>query len=259
MMQTEGGNPAFDKPEVQQALATTDARPMTVGGVAVKTLLYLVALFAAGAYGWSATVDPATADAAGGYGTVTVTVPGGFWLASLVAFGVGIYTSLNPRRAMVPGFIYALLEGYILGAISAMFDSQTEGIVSAAVVATVCVFAVSFLLYVTRIVKPTARMAFGVSAGLGGLALFYLFVWVLAIFDADFLYTEQFRTVGLVVTIVAIVLAALTLTLNFAAIEGGVRSGAPKWLEWYSAYGLMLSLIWLYLMLLRLLAILSRR
>ncbi len=258
-MQNEGGNPAFDKPEVKQALASSDPRPMTVGGVALKTLLYLIALLIAGSWGWNATVDPATADAADGYGTVTVTVPGGFWIASLLAFGVGIYTSLNPRRAMVPGFIYALLQGYILGAISAMFDSQTEGIVAAAVAATVCVFAVSLLLYVTRIVKPTARMAFGVAAGLGGLALFYLFVWVLAIFDAPFLYSEEFRAVGLVVTIAAIVLAALTLTLNFAAIESGVQTGAPKWLEWYSAYGLMVTLIWLYLMLLRLLAILGRR
>ncbi len=257
---TGAGNPAFDREEVQTALHTpaTDAS-MSVGGVFAKTLLFLVVLVAAGLYGWNATVDPVTPDAAGGYATTTVTVPGGFWLASLLAFGVGIYVSLNPRRAAVPGFVYALLEGYLLGAISAMFDSQTDGIVAAAILGTVCVFVVALLLYVTRIIRPTAKMAFGVSAGIGGLCLLYMLVWMLSIFDVGFLYSDQFRTVGLVVTFIAIVLAALSLTLNFAAIEGGVERGAPKWLEWYSAYGLMLTLIWLYLLILRLLAVSNRR
>ncbi len=255
----DGGNPAFDRPEVQQAFATPDTQSaMSVGGVTVKTLLFLIVLVLAGMFGWNATVDPASADAAGGYGSVTISVPPGFWLASFAAFGAGIYTAINPRAAMVSGLIYALLEGYILGSISAMFDAQTEGIVGAAILATVCVFFVSLVLYATRIVKPTAKMAFGVTAALGGLALLYFFVWILAIFDVSFLYSEEFRTVGLIITIIAVVLAALTLTLNFAAIEAGVNTGAPKWLEWYSAYGLMVTLIWLYLMLLRLLAILNR-
>ncbi|MDY7104736.1 MAG: Bax inhibitor-1/YccA family protein [Actinomycetota bacterium] len=262
MVPSGGGNPAFDKPEIQRALASPDsaAAPMTVAGVFVKTVLFLVALVIAGAYGWNATVDPGTAtDAVGGYGNTTVTIPGGFWLASFVAFGVGIYTSVNPRHAMVTGFVYALLQGYILGSVSAMFDTQTEGIVSAAVLGTVCVLAVSLFLYASRVIRPTAKMAFGVSAGIGGLCLLYFLVWMLSIFDVDFLYSDQFRSIGIVVTIAAIVLAALSLTLNFAAIEAGVASGAPAWLEWYSAYGLMLTLIWLYLTILRLLALLGSR
>ncbi len=256
-----GGNPAFDKDEIQQALATPSAaKTMSVGGVAIKTILFLIVLVAAGAYGWDATVTPAVdTDASGaGYGATTVTVPGGFWIASFGAFGVGIFTAMNPRSAKVSGFIYAALEGYVLGAISAMFDVQTEGIVGAAIVASFCVFMAALFLYITRIIKPTAKMAFGVAAGIGGLCLLYFFVWILAIFDVDWLYSEQFRTIGIVVTVLAIILAALSLTLNFAAIEGGVVTGAPKWLEWYSAYGLMVTLIWLYLMILRLLAILNR-
>ena len=165
---------------------------------------------------------------------------------------------MNPQSAKVTGIIYALLEGFVLGSISAMFDAQTEGIVGAAIVATVCVFIAALFLYVTRIIRPTAKMAFGVAAGIGGLCLLYFFVWILAIFNVDWLYSDQFRTIGIVVTVIAIILAALSLTLNFAAIEGGVQVGAPKWLEWYSAYGLMVTLIWLYLMLLRLLAVLNR-
>jgi uncharacterized YccA/Bax inhibitor family protein len=165
---------------------------------------------------------------------------------------------MNPRRAAVFGLLYALLEGYCLGAISAAFNAQTDGIVAAAVLCTVGVFIVALFLYVTGIVKPSQRMAFGVVAGLGGLMLFYLFVWVLAIFDASFLYSDQFRTVGIIVSLLAIVLAALSLTLDFASIEAGVAAGAPKYMEWYGAYGLMVTLIWLYITILRLLAFLAR-
>ena len=156
------------------------------------------------------------------------------------------------------GVVYALCEGFCLGAISAMFDAQTEGIVGAAILSTVCVFVVSWLLYVTRIVKPTQKLAFAVIAGMGGLMLLYTFVFVLSIFNWAWLYSESFRTVGLIVTIFAIVLAALSLVLDFATIEAGVRVGAPKELEWYLGFGLMVTLIWLYISILKLLALLSR-
>ena len=154
--------------------------------------------------------------------------------------------------------MYALLEGYCLGAISAAFNAQTEGIVSAAVLATVSVFVVALFLYVTRIVRPTQKMAFAVSAGLGGLILLYLFVSLVSIFNWTWLYSDEFRTIGIVVSVIAIVLAALSLTLDFGTIEAGVEAGAPKYMEWYCGYGLMVTLIWLYITILRLLALLAR-
>ena len=108
------------------------------------------------------------------------------------------------------------------------------------------------------IVKPTQKLAFGVIVGIAGLSLLYLFVWVLSIFNWGFLYSDQFRTVGIVVTVIAVILAALSLTLDFAFVEGCVDRGAPKFMEWYAAYGLMVTLIWLYISLLRLLALLAR-
>lgn len=149
-------------------------------------------------------------------------------------------------------------KGFCLGSISAMFDAQTDGIVGAAILSTMCVFVVSFLLYVTRIIKPTQKLAFAVIAGLGGLSLLYLFVFVLSIFNWGWLYSESFRSVGLIVTIIAIVLAALSLVLDFGTIEGGVKMGAPKELEWYLAFGLMVTLVWLYISILKLLALLAR-
>ena len=83
-------------------------------------------------------------------------------------------------------------------------------------------------------------------------------MFVLSIFNWDWLYSDEFRTVGVVVTLIAIALAALSLVLDFGTIEGGVQAGAPKELEWYLAFGLMVTLVWLYISILKLLALLSR-
>lgn len=247
------GNPALGHRSAEY-FAETDVRTMSVLGTAFKTLVLLVFLVAGGAWGWASATKPVATDIGSGYGNTTVTIPGGFWLASLAALFVAIMIAVAPRRAALLGFVYALLEGYVLGAISAMFNAQTEGIVAAAIVGTVCVFVVALFLYVTRLVRPTQKMAFGVIVGIGGLALFYLFVWIISIFSWGFLYSDNLRTIGIVVSIIAVVLAALSLTLDFGTIEAGVETGAPRFLEWYCAYALMVTLIWLYITILRLLA-----
>ncbi len=252
------GNPTLGSKAASALFAETAPRSMTVAGTSIKTLFLLLVLVGGGAWGWASATKPVPVDLGGGYGNTTVTIPGGFWLASFAAFGVAIFLAVNPRRAALLGVLYAILQGYCLGAISAAFDAQTDGIVAAAILSTLAVFLVALVLYVTRIIKPTQKLAFGVIAGIGGLSLLYLFVWVMSIFDWGFLYSEQFRTIGLVVTIVAVVLAALSLTLDFAFIETCADNRAPKFMEWYAAYGLMVTLIWLYITLLRLFALLAR-
>jgi len=236
------------------------AAPATMGvlGTALKTAFLLAIVVAGGAWGWASATESTGVDLGSGYANTTVTIPGGFWLASLGALFVGIWVVMNPLRAAVPAMVYALLEGFVLGAISAMFDAQTEGIVGAAIVATLSVFLAALFLYVTRLIRPTRRMAFGVAAGIGGLCLVYLFVSVVAIFNWSWLYTEEFRSIGIVINLLAVVLAALSFTLDFASIEAGVKAGAPKRLEWYCAYGLLVTLVWLYVTMLRLLALLAR-
>jgi len=255
-----GGNPAFSERITTEYLAPTPAErdTMSRGGVAVKLLVDLTVLIAAAAWGWASDTQPVAQDAAGGYANVTVTIPAGFWLASFGAFFVGIMTSMNPRRAAVTGLIYAALQGYCLGAISAAFEAQTEGIVGAAILSTVGVFAAAWFLYVTGLIKPTRKLAFGVAAGIGGLCMLYFFVFIVSLFDWGWLYSDSFRTIGVVVTLIAIVLAALSFTLGFAQIDVGVQAGAPKFMEWYCAYGLMVTFIWLYIEILRLLALLNR-
>ena len=197
---------------------------MSVAGVSVKTLILLVVLVAGGSWGWASATEPVGVDLGGGYANTTVTLPGGFWLASFGAFFLGIFIAVQPRRAALLGALYAVCEGFCLGAISAAFDAQTDGIVGAAVLSTMCVFVVALLLFVTRIIKPTQKLAFAVIAGMGGLALLYTFVFILSIFDWGWLYSDSFRSVGLIVTILAIVLAALSLVLDFGAIESGVQA-----------------------------------
>jgi uncharacterized YccA/Bax inhibitor family protein len=253
---TNSGNPALK--EGVFASVPDQTRTMSIAGTSIKTVFLLLVLVAGGAWGWAAATKAVGVDLGSGYGNTTVTIPGGFWLASFAALFVGIFIVVNPRRAALGGIVYALLEGYVLGAISAAFDAQTEGIVGAAVIATLGVFVAALFLYVTRLVRPTRRMAFGVTAGLLGLMLLYTFVWIVSIFNWAWLYSDEFRTIGIVVSLIAVVLAALSLTLDFGTIEAGIDAGAPKFMEWYAGYGLMVTLIWLYITLLRLLALLAR-
>jgi uncharacterized YccA/Bax inhibitor family protein len=254
------GNPALSATFVETHLIATPAetRSMSVAGVSIKTLVFLAFVVAGGSWGWASATSQVPVELGAGYADTTVTIPGGFWLASFGAFLLGIMITVAPRRAALLGALYAIAQGFCLGAMSAAFDAQTEGIVGAAVLSTVCVFVVALLLYVTRIVKPTQKLAFAVIAGLGGLALLYLFVFVLSIFDWGWLYSESFRTIGLVITVISVALAALSLVLDFGSIEIGVEAGAPKELEWYMAFSLMVTLIWLYMTLLRLIAMLTR-
>lgn len=253
-------NPVLNLGFVDSELTPTIAapRPMSVAGFAMKTLVLLAVVVAGGAWGWASATEQVPNQLGAGYGDTTVTIPGGFWLASFAAIFLAIFTTVSPRRAALFGPPYAVLQGYCLGAVSASFEEQTEGIVGAAVLSTFCVFVVALLLYVTGLVRPTQKLAFGVIAGIGGLCLLYLFVFVMSIFDWDWVYSESFVTIGLIVTIIAIVLAALSLVLFFGTVDAGVEAGAPKEVEWYLAFGLVVELIWLYAELLRLLALLAR-
>ena len=259
-MSAGSGNPALSESFFETHLTSAGAgtRSMSVVGVSIKTLIFLVFVVVGGSWGWASATRTVPLELGRGYADTTVTIPGGFWLASLGAFFLAIIITVAPRRAAVLGVLYALAEGFVLGAVSAAFDAQTEGIVGAAVLSTLCVFLVSLVLYVTRIVRPTQKLAFAVIAGMGGLMLLYFVMFVMSIFNWSWLYSDSFRTIGLVITIISVALAALSLVLDFGAIEMGVESGAPKELEWYMAFSLMVTLIWLYITLLKLIALLTR-
>lgn len=182
-----------------------------------------------------------------------------FWVGLIGGLVTGFVTIAKKSWAPVTAPIYALLEGLVLGGISALFETQIQGIVIQAVGLTFGTLAVLLLLYATRILRPTEKFKLGVFAATGAICLFYVVSLVLGIFGIDIPLIHSSGTIGIAFSVFVVIIAALNLVLDFEIIETGVNNGAPKYLEWYAAFGVMVTLIWLYLEILRLLAKLNQR
>jgi len=176
---------------------------------------------------------------------------GGFILALVTVF------KLNWCPITAP--LYALLEGLFLGGISAMFEMQFPGIVIQAVGLTLGVTAAMLMMYRTGIIKPTAKFKAGIFAATGGIFLFYLISMVLGFFGVGVPLIHSSGPLGIGFSLVVVVIASMNLILDFDIIEQGSKRGAPKFMEWYGAFALMVTLVWLYIEILRLLSKLRRR
>ena len=150
--------------------------------------------------------------------------------------------------------LYALAQGLALGGISAFYEAQFNGIVMQAVLLTSGTLLGMLALYTMRIIQPTRKFMLGVMAATGGIALTYIIGMVLSLFGVKmgFLYGNGLFSIGF--SVVVVIVAALNLIMDFATIEQGVQNRAPKYMEWYAAFGLMVTLVWLYLEILRLLS-----
>ena len=218
------GNPALSEKFVETNLSAPATRSMTVAGVSMKTLVLLIVLVAGGAWGWASATEPVGVDLGGGYANTTVTIPGGFWLASFGAFFLGIFIAVQPRRA-------ALL-GVALRAVRRVLPRSDLGDVRRPdrghrrrrdPVDGVRVRRVACSCTSPGSSSPPRSWPSRSSPGWAGSLLLYFFVFILSIFNWGWLYSDSFRTVGVVVTLIAIVLAALSLVLDFATIEAGSR------------------------------------
>jgi uncharacterized YccA/Bax inhibitor family protein len=152
----------------------------------------------------------------------------------------------------VTGPIYALLMGTWAGAISALYEAAYPGIVLQAVFATFSVFTACLVLYVTRIVKVTDRFVFTVSVAGAGIALMYLVSWILSAFGVQVPFLNSPSPLGIALSVGICIVAALFLFIDFRVIEEGAARQAPRYMEWYAAFGLLATLIWLYFEILRL-------
>ena len=156
--------------------------------------------------------------------------------------------------------IYCILEGFVLGGISSIFEAQYPGIVIQAVALTFGTLICLLLAYKSGVIKATENFKLGVVAATGGSALIYIMTIVLGFFGIHMPYIHDSGPIGIGFSVFVVIIAALNLVLDFDFIESGAASGAPKFMEWYAAFGLIVTLIWLYLEILRLLAkIRSRR
>ncbi len=177
----------------------------------------------------------------------------------LVGFACVIASYFRPMWAKVLAPIYALGEGFFLGVVSKAYSNYQDGIVVQAVGATLCVFAVMLILYRTKIIKVTDRFRRIVITATLGLMAFYLVSFVITLFGANVNFLQSASGLGILFSVFAAGLAAMNLALDFDFIERGAKQGLPKGMEWFAALALVVTLVWLYLELLRLLSKLQRR
>jgi uncharacterized YccA/Bax inhibitor family protein len=177
----------------------------------------------------------------------------------IVGFGAVIASVFKPSLARVLAPVYALAEGYFVGAVSKAYESWQHGIVVQAAGVTVAVFAVMLLLHVTRILRVTDRMRRIVIGATFGVMAFYLVAIVLQVLGGGVSFLQSPSPLGILFSVAVAGLAAFNLSLDFDFIERGSRSELPRYMDWFGALGLLVTIVWLYLEILRLLGKLRSR
>ena len=240
-------NPTFSEKMFEKALTRNDEGGiMTFNGTVNKSIILFLLVLLSGIVTWKLTI---VGNSSASYLAIGGAI-GGFVLA--------LVTSFKPEKSAILAPIYALCEGLFLGAISAVFNAAYNGIVMQAVIATVCVVAVVFLCYRAGILKATPKFTKVLVFATLGIGAFYL-VSILLRFAGVDLSVFSLGWLGIIIQLVIVGIASLNLVLDFNQIDNGVESQSPKFMEWYCAFGLMVTIVWIYVEILRLLALLSRR
>ncbi|MFC4728622.1 Bax inhibitor-1/YccA family membrane protein [Coralloluteibacterium thermophilus] len=217
---------------------------MTINGTVNRTALLLIVTLVAAMFTWSrffASGDPAS-------------VMPFVWGGAIGGLVVALVTVFKKTAAPFTGPLYAVLQGLFIGGISAMFEARFPGLVIQAVGLTFGVLAAMLVAYRTGLIRATAKFRMGVVAATGGIFVLYLVNMVMHFFGTGIPFIHESGMLGIGFSLFVVTIAALNLVLDFDAIESGVAAGAPKYMEWYGAFSLLVTLVWLYLEILRLLA-----
>jgi uncharacterized YccA/Bax inhibitor family protein len=241
-------NPALKDDAFAAARATASEPAMTLQGTASKSLLLLILAVFAASFTWNAV-------ATGNFGIVVPAVLVG-GIGGLI---VAVVTVFKPRASPYTAPLYAVLEGLLLGGVSALYNARFAGLPLQAVALTFGVFAALLLAYRAGLVRATENFRLGVVAATGGIAIMYLASFVLRFFGVQMPFLHDSSPLSIGISLVVVVVAALNLVLDFDFIERGVAQRAPRFMEWYGAFGLLVTLVWLYLEMLRLLSKLQGR
>ncbi len=220
---------------------------MTVSGTVNKTGILLLCCVATAAWTWNRFSSAPPEEA------MQAMMPA-LAIGGIGGFIVAIVTIFKKEWAGITAPIYALLEGLVLGGISAMLEQRYHGIAIQAVSLTFGTLLVMLLAYRSGLIKVTERLRLGIVAATGGIAVFYLLQFVVGFFGVHFTAINGSGPIGIGFSLIVVAVAALNLVLDFDMIENGARLGAPKYMEWYGAFALMVTLIWLYFEILRLLS-----
>jgi uncharacterized YccA/Bax inhibitor family protein len=252
-------NPAFSQDMFagyEQVYGVPRSTTMTVQGTMVKGLALLAILCATAAFSWNAVSDGQI-----GMGLIVGSMLGGFV--------VGMITRFKPSAAPWTAPMYAAIEGVFLGAISQIIDSQfsehavrginMNGIAMQAVSLTVGVLFIMLFVYATGLIRVTDKLRAGIIAATGAVCLFYIVTIALSFFHIEMPLVFSSSVYGIGFSLFVVGLAAFNLLLDFDFIEKGSQSSAPKYMEWYGAFGLLVTLVWLYIEILRLLSKLADR
>jgi uncharacterized YccA/Bax inhibitor family protein len=217
---------------------------MTLRGTVNRTGILLVCAIASAAWTWHLFLQ--SRDFADVAPLMVVGLVGGFICAMVTVF--------KKEWSPVTAPIYALLEGLVLGGLSAAMDLRYPGIAMQAVALTFGTLFVLLLAYRSGLIQVTQKFRLGIIAATGGIMVFYLLEMVLGFFGVRFVAINGSGPIGIGFSLIIVAVAALNLVLDFDFIERGVQYGAPKYMEWYGAFGIMVTLVWLYLEILRLLS-----
>jgi uncharacterized YccA/Bax inhibitor family protein len=230
-----------EKPDAGSAPIIDTGDYMTMSSVLKQTALLFALLVAAAVYGWTQ-VEVAT------LGPV-------FWGALIASIVLMIVTFVKKEWVRFTAPLYAIAQGVLVGAISKIYSDFYDGIVVQAVLATFGVFLAMLFLYANRIVKVTQKFRSVIMIATLGVFLFYLTSIVLSFFGASMTFVWDGGPLSILLSAGICIIAALNLLLDFDAIERGIKSHAPAWFSWFAAFGLMVTVVWLYLEILRLLAL----
>jgi len=239
-------NPALSSDAFRTGEATF-GESMTVSGTVNKTGILLLCCVATAAWTWNRFFNAPPEEAMQAMAPALA-------IGGIGGFIVAIVTIFKKEWAGITAPIYALLEGLVLGGISAMLETRYHGIAIQAVSLTFGTLLVMLLAYRSGLIKVTERLRLGIVAATGGIAVFYLLQFILGFFGVHFTAINGSSPIGIGFSLIVVAVAALNLVLDFDLIENGARLGAPKYMEWYGAFALMITLIWLYFEILRLLS-----
>ncbi|KYG95422.1 Bax inhibitor-1/YccA family protein [Paenibacillus jamilae] len=220
---------------------------MTIGGTVNKTLLLLVLLIVSGSITWYMTYE----------GTVEVLslLTAGF----IGMAGVALAISFFPKTAPLLSPVYAILSGFALGGVSAFMEYEYPGIVANAILLTVGILFLMLFMYTQRIIKVTRGFISFVVLCTMAIFLVTLVDFILNFFGMNVPYIHETGWLGIGISLFIVIIAALNLLVDFNFIEEQADQGAPKYMEWYGAFALLVTLVWLYVRILDLLAKFSKR
>ncbi len=247
-------NPALsDKIFDSYTMPQTNQDVMTINGVVNKCVIMLILLIIPAANVWKSFFGAETPE-------IGMSIASKYMLVGIIgSLILAIVTIFKKRWSPVTAPAYAAVEGLALGGISAIMEAQFPGIVIQATALTFGTLFALLMVYRSGLIKVTQNFRLGVVAATGGIFLIYIVSFVLSFFGSGIPYIHESGLIGIGFSLFVVVIASLNLVLDFDFIEKGAERGAEKFMEWYAAFGLIITLVWLYIEILRLLSKLRSR